>query len=231
MVSFRLITRAKETLLEVLKGHDAVFYADDVKMGMWLTRRGFRLGFYTEAIVDTETPETILGPLPNYYNQRVRSWDFAEHMLSLSHAKSMLFGYVKSTTANKLPIDISRTLYIKFFQFYSLYTNATDFLRIPGLVYYIGKAPIFFSSSFLGMIITNTIAILCWNYYSCRHRKDIQVTLLAILTFPLYKVFSSAIRVVAMVRCYLVYWPRFQPPPMCPASLDERLIKEIEFVS
>eukprot|EP00834_Sanchytrium_tribonematis_P000091 NODE_3_length_80033_cov_0.932970.p7 type:complete len:590 gc:universal NODE_3_length_80033_cov_0.932970:16560-18329(+) len=70
----------KKILLQILVDHDAIFYADDVKMGMWLTRRGYRLGYYADAVVDTETPETILGPSPNYYNQRVRSWDFAEHM-------------------------------------------------------------------------------------------------------------------------------------------------------
>ncbi len=79
----------KNILYEILKDHDAIFFADDVKMGMWLTRRGFRLCYYSDSVVDTETPETLLGPLPNYYNQRVRSWDFAEHMITWRHIKCM----------------------------------------------------------------------------------------------------------------------------------------------
>lgn len=46
----------KETLYKVLLDHDGVFYADDVKMGMWLTRRGYTMAFNAEAVVNTETP-------------------------------------------------------------------------------------------------------------------------------------------------------------------------------
>ena len=210
----------KEILYHILCDHDAIFYADDVKMGMWLTRRGYRLGYFSAAVVNTETPETLLGPSPNYYNQRVRSWDFAEHMLTWRHIKCFLFGYIEGKPG--------QTLLLKFFQFYCLYTNLVDWLKIPGIYYYVTRAPEFFTLTLSIMLILNTSCILIWNYISCRHRRDLRVTLISILTFPLYKVISSCIRTISLLRCFWVYWPRFKSKDFRPNLLTEAKIREIE---
>ena len=210
----------KAILLQILIDHDSIFYADDVKMGMWLTRRGYRLGYYADAVVNTETPETILGPSPNYYNQRVRSWDFAEHMLTWRYIKCLLLGYIEGAPF--------QTLLLKFFQLYSLYTNLIDWAKIPGIVYYMKHEPTIFAVTFSSMLFLNTSSILAWNYISCRNRPDIRISLLTILTFPLYKLISSVIRIISVFRCALVYWPRFKAKADRPKLLSEARIKEIE---
>eukprot|EP00835_Amoeboradix_gromovi_P002244 NODE_123_length_18841_cov_0.279693.p1 type:complete len:837 gc:universal NODE_123_length_18841_cov_0.279693:13673-11163(-) len=210
----------KEILLKILIDHDAIFYADDVKMGMWLTRRGYRLGYYADAVVNTATPASILGPSPNYYNQRVRSWDFAEHMLTWRYIKCLCFGYVKNSPF--------QTLVLKFFQLYSLYTNLIDWLKIPGIVFYMTHEPGVFGITFSSMLILNTGSILAWNYISCRNRPDIRISLTTILTFPIYKLISSIIRIISVFRCALVYWPRFKPKDFRPKLLTGEKIKDIE---
>ena len=210
----------KSILLQILIDHDSVFYADDVKMGMWLTRRGYRLGYYADAVVNTETPDTIFGPAPNYYNQRVRSWDFAEHMLTWRYIKCLAFGYIRGN-----PLQ---TLLLKFFQLYSLYTNLIDWLKIPGIVFYLTHEPAIFGITFTSMLFLNTCSILAWNYISCRNRPDIRISITTILTFPIYKLISSIIRIISVFRCALVYWPRFKPKLDRPKLLSEEKIKDIE---
>ena len=203
----------KDILFDILTDHDAIFYADDVKMGIWLSRRGYRLGYYADALVDTETPETIFGKAPNYYNQRVRSWDFSEHMLTWRHLKAFAFGYVKGS--------ISRTLILKFFQIYTLYTNLMDWIKIPLLIYYISKNFFFFGLTALVSLIVNTASIMVWALIKSASRPDIQVDFNTLLTFPIYKILSFTIRIVALMRCFFVYWPRFKPKEFRPRNLDQ----------
>ncbi|KAJ3091449.1 hypothetical protein HK102_000525 [Quaeritorhiza haematococci] len=212
----------KETLSMILGDHDAIFYADDVKMGMWLTRRGYRLAYYADEVVNTETPDTILGPLPNYYNQRIRSWDFAEHMLTWRHIKCFTQGHIQGKP--------HQTVLLKFFQLYSLYTNLMDWLKVPGTIYYIRQQPEFFNITFGIMLLINTLSILLWNYVSCRQRPDLKAGsgFVTIITFPIYKLISTLIRIIAMLRCFFVYWPRFRPKDCRPNLLTDRRIREIE---
>ncbi|KAL3894006.1 MAG: hypothetical protein SGCHY_005517 [Lobulomycetales sp.] len=193
------------TLFSALTEHDAIFYADDVKMGIWLLKNGYRLGFHAETLVSTETPETILGPRPNYYNQRVRSWDFAGHVKDRPGA----------------------TITVKVFQMYALYTSITDWLRVPILAYSVMASPETFNTTFWIMIGLNIGAILVWNYMGARKRPDVRVSFLAIMTFPFYKAFSSLLRIVSMVRCYLVYWPRFEENLARAGALTEQDVADI----
>jgi cellulose synthase/poly-beta-1,6-N-acetylglucosamine synthase-like glycosyltransferase len=190
------------TLFTALTEHDAIFFADDVKLGIWLTSNGYRLAFHAETLVSTETPETLLGSGPNFYKQRVRSWDFAEHMLTLPLLVSLLSGYIKDRPG--------ATMGVKFFQVYSMYTNITDWLRVPVLTFSLIQSPESFNNTFWASLLLNISVILVWNYVGARNRPDVQVSLIAILTFPIYKVLCSVIRILSLLRCYFVYWPRFE---------------------
>ena len=50
-------------LVEALRGHDTVFYAEDAKLGMWLRTKGYDLRMAPLSLVDTLAPETIFGEL------------------------------------------------------------------------------------------------------------------------------------------------------------------------
>ena len=67
-----------------------------------------------DALVATEVPTSYCGAMPNYYNQRVRSWDFAEHMLTFKFVRLFLKSYIRGS-----PL---RTLVMKAFQTYVLYS-------------------------------------------------------------------------------------------------------------
>lgn len=121
-----------------------------------------------------------------------------------------------------------QTFILKFFQLYALYTNVVDWMKIPGIVFYLSTQPLIFGFTFSSMLILNTMSILAWNYISCRNRPDIRVQLSTILTFPIYKVISSVIRIISVFRCALVYWPRFQPKEFRPNKLTESRIGNIE---
>ena len=60
----------KETLLRLLHDSDSIFYAEDVKMGKWVLQHGYHIAYYGDALVNTWSPETLLGEFPNYYSQR-----------------------------------------------------------------------------------------------------------------------------------------------------------------
>ena len=141
-------------------------------------------------------------------------------MLLWRYIKCLLLGYVSNSPF--------QTIVLKFFQLYSLYTNFVDWAKIPGIIFYLTHAPAVFGVTFSSMLFLNTCSILAWNYISCRHRPDIKISLVTILTFPLYKLISSIIRIVSVFRCALVYWPRFKPKDFRPKLLTEDKIREIE---
>ena len=73
----------------------------------------------------TDAPTTYVGPYPNYYNQRVRSWDMAEHVYAADFFQ-LLFLTRHQTFFG--------TIVLKWFQFYSVYSIVTDWMRIPVMV-------------------------------------------------------------------------------------------------
>jgi hypothetical protein len=77
------------------------------------------------------------------------------------------------------------------------------------------------------MITLNIFVILVWNYFGLRKRPDIQVSVVAIVTFPFYKALCSVIRILSLLRCYLVYWPRFEQNLSRPGLMTEADVAEI----
>ena len=124
--------------------------------------------------------------------------------------------------------SFTETLILKFFHLYSLYTIVTDWIKVPGTIYVILANPDFLGIALSGAIGLNAVCILMWNYISCRNRPDVQVTFMTIITFPIYKVLSSCVRIIAMLRCALVYWPRYSEKEFRPKLLTEGRINHIE---
>jgi len=208
----------KETLFEILGNHDTIFYADDVKMGIYLMLNGYRLYYNKDVIFDTIVPSSIVGESPNYYNQRVRSWDFSEHMCTYLHLKHTLFGYVRESW--------TRTVCMRVFQLYVLVSILNDWVKIPLLFVYLGHRPGFFIGMVLLNIVTVIVCILVWNYWTCRGQNEIQVDLIAILTFPIYKMISSIARILSVFHCVFIYWPNYKYSPCRkPAFIHEEQIE------
>ena len=65
----------KTTLNDILHQHDTIFHGEDTKMGIYLMLNGYRMIHQSDQLFDTETPNSVIGEMPNYYHQRVRSWD------------------------------------------------------------------------------------------------------------------------------------------------------------
>ena len=211
----------KDILFEVLGKHDTIFYADDVKMGMFLMRNGYRLYYNKDSVFETEVPSSIFGKSPNYYNQRVRSWDFAEHMCIFKHLGHSTFGYVRNSWV--------RTLNLRLFQIYVLVSIVNDWLKIPIVFSYLRKSPVFFVSTLFLNVLINMICVCIWNYWTCRGQPDIQVDFFVILTSPIYRFISNIIRVISVFYCMFIYWPNFKHSALRePGSLHKEQIEVFE---
>ena len=193
----------KETLFEILGEHDTIFYADDVKMGIFLIMNGYRLYYNTNVIFETEVPSSLIGKSPNYYNQRVRSWDFAEHMCTFRHIKHMFFGYIRGS--------LKRTVVLRVFQLYVLISIINDWFKIPIFFFYMRSSPLFFTGALGLNVLVNILCICIWNYWSCKGQKNIQVDLIVILTSPIYRIISSLTRVLSVFHCVFIYLPNYKP--------------------
>lgn len=162
---------------------------------------------YHKSMVETEAPTTIVGPYPNFYNQRVRSWDMAEHAYAYEFFRVFFLTRHKTFTG---------TLVLKWFQFYSCYSVLADWIRIPVMALTIWVSWRFFmiiSASFVGLYTLLTIA---WDYLGYRRCPERRSRLIALLTFQVYKIPSIFIRLLGMGRAFFVYLPNFKSKPTIP---------------
>ena len=115
-------------------------FISDTKLGPEL--RGVGWGFLYIYLYPTPGAITsYCGAMPNYYNQRVRSWDFAEHMLTFKFIRLFFKSYIRGS-----PL---RTLVMKAFQTYVLYSIYADWIKVPVFVY-LSRSPRFFLFCGLG---------------------------------------------------------------------------------
>lgn len=196
-------------LKRLLVEQDTVFYGDDTKMGLYLLQRGFRSEFVQGVTVATIAPTTLLGPLPNLYHQRVRSWDATEHLLTGRFFDAFLRSYVRGS--------LVRTLALRLFEAKMLLDIVGDWLKVMVLVYFC-QAEHFWA--WLGLAVgANVLTTLVWNYGKCWRRPDLRCSVRCVATFWLYKTLTSAFRVLGLLRCYLFYIPNFVSP--VPIALED----------
>lgn len=158
-------------------------------------------------MVDTEAPTTIVGPYPNYYNQRVRSWDMAEHAYAYEFFRVLFFTRHKTLTG---------TLVLKWFQFYSCYSVVADWIRIPVMSLTIWVNWTFFVAVSSFFLILYTTLTIVWDYLGYRKCPERRSRLTALLTFQIYKIPSIFIRLLGMGRAFFVYLPNYKPKPTIP---------------
>ncbi len=196
----------RNVFLEVLEKHDAVFYAEDVKLGMILKELGYRMDIAGSAYLDTIAPETLFGNKPNFYEQRVRSWEMGRQRYSLKFMKQLFTVLPPSRN----PVDFS---FYKLNEFYAVYTNIVDWWRLPMFILLV-RYPSYWMRMAI-IIAAGNIPVLLWNYVKLplAGRQDLQCSLLDILSYPLFKLLESGMSIGGLARLMGVVIPNYTPKP------------------
>ena len=211
----------KNAFYRLLGEMDTIFFAEDVKMGLHLLLNGYRLHYNQDCIFETITPSSILGESPNFYAQRVRSWDFGEHMMFTRHLRHFFVGYVRGS--------IFKSLLMRISQIYVLMTIFNDWFRIPIIVTYLTHRPYFFLATLALNVFINMVSILIYNYWSCRNRFD-KTDFVTIFTSPIYKLMTVIIRLFALFYCLFIYWPNYKPSPVkYPGLMSDEDLDEADY--
>lgn len=199
----------QETMIKVLRRHDLIYFADDVKMGLELQALGERMGIDASISFETVAPETFLGPkthgTPNYYQQRVRSWEMARHTLYWQFSKRFLF----SLNGARTPVAIG---WQKFTQFYNSTTNFIDWIRLPMFVL-LGGSGQFWLRSFAFIFFLPIVPLIPYRFIKTRNRPDLHPHTLDMLTFGIYKLMYSLVCILRGIRSMLVFFPNHGHKP------------------
>lgn len=190
----------RETFIEALKLHDTVFYAEDVKLGFALQQMGKKMAFSLTTPLTTYAPTTLFGQAPNYYQQRVHSWEMGRQIYYLKFLRNFLAPSQQKTFAG--------TAVMKAFQGLSVINNTMDWIQLPLLVCMANNPSYWIKTGAFSAAIT--VPLLVWNYSKISKRPDLKSSLTAIMTYPAYKVLYSAASVCGAIRSLAVYWPNFQ---------------------
>ena len=155
-------------------------------------------------MVNTSAPATICGTIPNFYSQRVRSWDMSEFIYAYEFVR-LLF-----TTKHHTFVG---TVVTKAFQLYQCFTLLVDVFKIPIFVGGIlVDARLFFF--LLGIsFFFQTSLLLLWDFLAfrrCPHRLS---NVFPLLTYQLYRILVQLIRFLGLIRALTVYLPNFTPTP------------------
>ena len=202
----------RNMLLEILRWHDTVFYADDVKMGIYLQNHRYQMKLDTNVLLDTLAPASFGGPAPNLYCQRVRSWDMAEHVYFSQFAMSLFTTQFDT---------IVGTIVMKCFQLYSLYSIISDWIRIPTLVIALCFSSVQLATIMGGVLTGNTVLLLFWNLVGYRQRPSMRSSWFVVLTFQWYRVLMAVTRFLGFLRALTIYVPNFGRKPTIP-QLEKR---------
>ena len=114
----------REDFMKVLHHVDLIFYGDDLKKGMACMELDVGLSIESQVCLETVVPTTFAAlPLPNYYTQRVRSWEMARHMMYW-HWFKLVFHRARNQTLN-------HSFTQKFSFCYAIFANVIDWRRTP----------------------------------------------------------------------------------------------------
>lgn len=200
----------RATLIQCCRDHDTVFFADDLKMGWWLQKRGYRLQMLANSVVETAAP-TLFWSWAHHgrsslWRQRVCSWDMAEHVY---HGEffSMLW---ESQHRGMAGISLG------FYQMWACLTLMADWIRLPVTILTIAWNAHAFALWIFVVSMGYIAVLLIWNDMAYRRSPLRRCPILAVMTFPMYKIYILSLRVCGMMRAFVWYLPRFTRPPSIP---------------
>lgn len=201
-----------QIFLQVLLRHDAVFYAEDVKLGMLLTQLGYSMGAVAGTTLATQAPTSIFGAPPNLFDQRVCSWEMGRQAYFWKFVRQLFTVKPPSTSI----LDFSM---FKLAEFYAVYCNVVDWWKLPLLLLLVRSEMYWIKlAAFYGASI---IPALLWNYIKLplNHRQDLQVSILTIATHPLFKFIESGMSVLGIFYLLMMYLPNYTPKMTIPEHL------------
>jgi hypothetical protein len=208
----------RQTLCDVLRLHDLIFIAEDVKMGLVLQQLNKRMEIESGILLNTEVPETLAGAsFPNYWQQRVRSWEMGRHLLYW-HFTKRLFSLNGQNTVSGFAMQ-------KVSQSYALASNGVDWLRVPLYVAMGGNGAFWWRSAVFWM--APTLPLLLYKYSKCRKRPDLAPSLTVCVTFPAYKIIYSVVSFFGALRSVAYWWPAFKAKPTIPIMEKSKDIRAI----
>ncbi|KAL0246034.1 hypothetical protein GEMRC1_007250 [Eukaryota sp. GEM-RC1] len=195
----------KKTFLEVLRRHNCVFRGEDLQSGLILheMRKNYRISCSAESVVLTTVPNHWFCKQllqcqcseASLLKQRVNSWDAGSHRLIWRMLAQLLFIWSRNS------------LILKPFLLYEFYTVLLDYAKVFFLWYIIWFDPV---PILLGLGLSYlfyTALIIVFNYYTLRHRSDLQFRLSTILLFPFYRFILQFFRIWGMLYNLLIYTP------------------------
>ncbi len=183
--------------------HDAVFFAEDVKLGMILTRLGYSMGAVSGTTLATEAPASLFGAAPNFFDQRVCSWEMGR--------QAYFWWFVRQLVTVKPPsnsiIDCSM---FKLAEFYAVYCNVVDWWKLP-LCLLLVRSELYWIK-LAGFYAASMVPALLWNYIKLplNNRNDLQVSMATIITFPLFKFLESGMSVLGLFYLLANYLPNYK---------------------
>ncbi len=193
----------RETLIQALRLHDTVFYAEDVKMGLALQKLRKTMKVCGASFLNTAAPTTLFGAFPNYYQQRVRSWEMGRHVY--------FWKFVQNLVTPGPPRSVVGHAFVKGVQLLAVVGNLADYARIPLMVIMFNDPS--YWAKFGAFTVGSIAPAFWWNYVKLSHRPDLQTTLRAVVTVPAYKVLYSAVSVLSVPRALFIYLPNLEPKP------------------
>lgn len=191
----------RETFLEVLRRVDLVFYADDLKKGLACMELDVTLSIEHQSPIETVVPLSFTGlPLPNYWTQRVRSWEMSRHTLYWTWTRNFFRWNRKQ--------HFWTVLTHKFILFYAIFVNVMDWLRLPAIIIF-SFDPIPFWLVSAPLLVLPILPALILRYWKSRSagRSDLRNDLAACLTLPIYKIMYNVCSVAGLLRTIFTYYP------------------------
>lgn len=196
----------KHTFLRVIRQHSAIFYAEDVQLGMLLQRLGYAMAIEAGTCLETVVPETLFGGNPNLVQQRGRSWEMGRQ------SNFFKFAYQLFCVLPPTPSPLNFIMH-KLAEAYAVYTNIVDWIRLPLFLIMMRNPDYWLRLAIL--IGAGYVPLLGWNYIKLplNDRRDLQVSFLDIAIFPLFKLLESALSIYGIGRLLSVYGPNYTHKP------------------
>jgi glycosyltransferase involved in cell wall biosynthesis len=195
----------KQFMLDILfKHHDTRFMGEDLKMGLRALQEGTKFRYAHGLYVKTFVPSSLIGPMPNYYTQRVRVWEMGRHIYWPMVTRYLITTWQKSDNPLK---SFRNNIVLKIEQLYFLYQVLADWLRLPVLLLSAHNWRYWaVSAGCYGLLITT---LLLWNYVKLRNHPEEKHSLLTLLSYPIYKIIYKIFSVLAMFRAIFIFLPNY----------------------
>lgn len=189
--------------------HDCVFYAEDIKCGIGASRLKYDLYMHSGAYINTQAPMSIFGAAPNFYSQRIRSWDMGEHIHFSLFVHNLFLVWWKGDTVWK---TVYGNFIRKVFELYGVYALFMDLLK-PAMIAFGFLYPRFWAVVSVAMGL-NFVCLVVWRYYALWGRTDVDINLLDLFQNNfMYRPLIMTTRIFGALRAYLIYLPNLPFKP------------------